>query len=84
MSRAQIAKISRRSHLGLADDQTTYFDDGQIPIDSGKVVGVPSLAELSSGRPRQLALSHCRENEYSPDGSRSFKAFTIPFSMTNS
>jgi hypothetical protein len=27
---------------------------------------------------------HCLGNEYSPDGSRSFRAFTCPFSITNS
>ena len=33
---------------------------------------------------RPSNLPHCREKEYSPDGSRSFSALTWPFSITNS
>src|SRR6267143_3623258 len=35
-------------------------------------------------RHRPSNLRHCREKEYSPDGSRSFSALTWPFSITNS
>src|SRR5213592_3722013 len=64
-------------------DREATTPPGRIYLRSRRATKVDPMGahECEQG---PLGLFHCLEKEYSPDGSRSFRAFTWPFSITNS